>query len=292
MADPETVQAKVQADPLAQAIAEAREEMLARPDAPEATPAPGTGPEATKPPEPTGEVDWSDADARDAYLKEKFLPKDEHENRLKNQLRSLQDKLDLADQAERRQRHEAMLAELDRLAENEPEEFAERVRKDTAAASALAERAAAIPPTVMNTARMQMAMDQSRVLFTVVPELEAVAQEGGDRWREVVNPETGGVFGYLHRSALDEGRRVGVEDFKKSKEYKDALQAAEQRGVRNSLGEFAVGTPAPEGATPIGTETPAQKFSDPVKQAAHDAARELGRTVDMGRIGSVRSGAR
>lgn len=290
MAGPENHEAKVQteAEMKATAIAEARKQV-----APEPPPEPEAAPQDTgTPPAPTGEIDWTNAEARETYLKEKFLPKDEHEKRLKNQFQSYRDKLALAEEAERQKHRDAMLADLDRLADEDPEAFGKRVREDAAAAQALSERASTIPPHVMQGARVKLALDQARVLFGVLPDLEAVAAEGGDRWADVVNPDTGGVFGYIRRTSLDEGKRQGVEDFKKSKEYKDAIATAERRGAQNTMGEFAVGTPAPEGAAPVGTEPPVQKFDDPVKQAAAEAARALGRTVDLSKIRAVRAGVR
>ena len=296
MADPEATSAPAQApvDLKAQAIAEARVELEARESpAPEAVDT-GTGDPATAAPtaDAPPEVDWSDAAARDAFLAEKYLPKEEHESRLKNQLQSLKGKLTLAEQAEAQKQREALLSELDTLSEDDPDAFVQRLKSDPAAARVLAERSEAVPPLVMQQAHMTLAQGMAKTLFDVVPELEAVAAEGGDAWASVTDPETGGVFGYLTRTSLEQGKAQGVEDFKKSKEYKDALAAAERRGAQNAVGDFTVGTPAPEDAERIATGVPVQKFTDPVRQAAAEAMRELGATIDLSKVRSARVGAR
>ena len=245
-----------------------------------------TTPEESEPTKTSDEIDWSDPEAREKHLKGRDAElKEAHERdaeeRLANQRRSLQGQLDLAGQARAREQRETLLTELDLLRTDDPEAYAERLNSDAAAAEAVRDRNATISPAVMEQAAIKVATDQSVMLFREIPELEAIAAEGSDEWRKVVDPETGGIFGHIKRTAFAEGTRTGADEYKNSKEHREAIEAAEKRGAHDALGESGMASPPPaEDGTPAsgGGE---RKFDNPAQQAAADAARELGRGSDI-----------
>lgn len=299
---PETTPVQVQANPLQEAMAEARAEIESR--APQSPPDIGTGTDsavesAPSPDQqaPTPEVDWTNPEAREAYLNEKYISTEEHERRKENQLRSLKGELDLARQAREQQKRDSLLAELDELAEVDPTAYVERINRNPEEAALIVERASRISPDLLQRASVNVATGLAERLFAVRPELEALAGEGGEKWLEVVNPETGGPFGYVQRTAFSEGEQAGIEKFKQSAEYKNAIAEAERRGAHDAFGGLTVETPSPETASAF-TPNSRPKFDNDLQEAAWEASQELQRTtgrrpnVDLRKVGSARSGMR
>jgi len=301
---PETAPVQVQANPLQEAMAEARAEMETR--SPQSPPDAGTGNEPVAAEAPQTEdkqhaaspdVDWSDPEAREAYLAERYISTEEHEKRKQNQLQSLKGELALAKQAREQQKREETLAELDDLAERDPRAYAERINKNPDEAALIVERASRISPDILERASVNVATGLAQRLFSVRPELEALAGEGGEKWLEVVNPETGGPFGYIQRTAFSEGESAGIEKFKKSAEYKTAIAEAERRGAHDAFGGLTVETPDPETASAF-TPNSRPKFDNDLQEAAWEASQDLQRTqgrkpnIDLRKVGSARSGVR
>lgn len=230
------------------------------------------------------DIDWSDPEAREKHLKSHDAELNEAherdaEERLANQRRSLQGQLDLAGQARAREQRETLLTELDLLRTDDPEAYAERLNSDVEAAGAVRDRNATISPAVMEQAAIKVATDQSVMLFREIPELEAVAAEGSDAWRKVVDPETGGIFGHIKRTAFTEGKQTGADEYKNSKEHREAIEAAEKRGAHDALGESGMASPPPAEDGVPASSGGERKFDNSAQQAAADAARELGREV-------------
>lgn len=254
-----------------QAIDAARAEMEARPEAP----VEGTAPETEATPEP--EVTPAEQAAEDR------VSRDEVERLLARQRASMKAELEQARSINERT---ALLQELDDLMESDPDGWTERVNKDPKAAAAIAERANMVAPEVIARARTEVVMDQARMLFEAVPEIAAIAEEQGEEWAKATNPQTGGIFAYLHNRGIELGKQQGVEDFKKSAEFKKAIEEAERRGAHNAFGGIETPPPSEEGGV---VSMPERKFSDPRQAAVAEAARQLGRRVDPGVISKRRS---
>lgn len=293
MPDPEAPTGQVQApaDIRTEAIAEARQIVESRSDPPpEAAPVVGTGTEGAETPaaDTPVEVDWTNAEARETHLKEKYVSVEEHEKRKKDQLRSLQDKITLGEQAEIQRRRESLLSELDELSERDPDAYIARINKNPHEAQALVERASQISPVVMQQASVSVATGLAKSLFAVRPELEALAESGDESWAAVVNQETGGPFGYIQRTAFDEGQKAGVDSFKQSKEFKDAIAEAERRGAHGAIGTYEVSTPSADDAQPVAAGA-RRKFDNPVQEAAYEASVALKRNgLDYSKLGTRR----
>ena len=272
-----------------QAIADAREEMpdMAKPEAaPQATiegtdeePA-GEAPEGDEPREETtaeetpAEIDWGNPEQRDAELDR--LKADTRE-RLDNQKRSLTGEFAKTQEGlEARvagQEVATLLRELDRLREEDPEAYADRLNTDPRAATAIASRAVEPNQEVLARAAQRVVATQTVDLFATRPELEAMAQENGEAWQAAVSGE-GRVFGYINRTAIAEGEKAGVEKFKQSSDYKTAIQEAEERGKNAALADLGMSGPPPsDSGTPSGA--PASTFDNPRQAAAEEARREL-----------------
>lgn len=255
-----------------QAIDATRAEFEARPEAT----ADGTAPAPDSPePEVTPEPEQPTADER--------LSREEVDRLLARQRASMRNELE---QARALTEQANLLKELDQLAEEDQDAWQQRVNSDPRAAAAIAERANQVDPTVIARARTDVVMDQARMLFEAVPEIAAIAEEAGDEWAKATNPQTGGIFGYLHRTALEQGKQQGVEDFKKSQEFKKAIEEAERRGAHNALGGIEPPPPSEEGGV---VSIPTRKFDDPRQAAMAEAARQLGRRVDPTMISKRRS---
>lgn len=290
MPEPEASGEEVQAptDPFEQAMSEARSEIAARASVvePEAEAPSGTGaseaetpetPEAGTEPE-APEVDWNDPEAREAFLRDRYVTKDDVEERLRNQKRSLQGELDLARQAREREKQAeetaALLKELDDLREDDPRAFADRLERDPRAAKAIHDRATAIDPEVFRNASIAAATGLAEKLFEVRPELRPLAEANDERWSEVVNPETGGVFGWLQRTALEEGKAQGVTEFRKSKEFRDLIAEERRDAAHEALGNYGIEATPGEDVAGGAVQKPDFK-GDLFAQAAWEAEQEL-----------------
>lgn len=182
-----------------------------------------------------------------------------------------------------------LLKELDALMEEDPDAWTRRVNEDPNAAAAIADRASAVAPDVIVRARTEVVMDQARMMLEARPDLAAVFEEQGEEWQKAVNPQTGGVFGYIHRTALDQGKTQGVEDYKKSADFKKAIEDAERRGAHNALGGIESPPPSEEGGM---VTTAERKYDDPRKEAIRLANKTFGRQVaDPAGVGTKRRGA-
>jgi len=285
MPEPEApvVETPVQGN-VGQAMTMAREQLAARSaeqppvDAPE-TGATGTG--AAETPK-TDEVDWSNEDARQAYIAERYLAKEDHDRRMRDQKKNLQQEINAARAARQK---EERFAELDSLRQSDPVAYAERLESDPEAASLVLERASQIQPQVLQHATTSLAMGLAEKLFEVRPDLRPVFEDGGD-WQKVTDPATGGIFGYVDRTAREDERVKAVESFKKSKEYKAAIEEARRLGAQDALPGYHVDSPAAETAsTPSGETTP--KFQNNAQKAAWLASRQMGsRGLDLSKVGS------
>jgi len=268
----------------------AREELSISPEASRDEPEGAVSPPEQEQAAP--EVDWSDATRREEYLKERYLPKGEHEARLKNQLSSLKGELELGRQAKVAEARDVLLTELDTLSREDPEGYAERLSKDSRAARAIADRTSQISPELLQQARILVSTDQARMLFAVRPEMEAMATDGGEDWSKAMNPETGGIFGHIQSTALEAGKTQGVEAYKKSPEFKRLIEEAERRGAHNALGEME---PIPSSNDGGVVPSADRKYDNPRQAAVAAAARSLrsaGRpvpAVDMALIGGRRA---
>ena len=257
-----------------QAIDATRAEFEARPEATVEGTAPA--PDSPEPIEGTPEPAPTPAE-------EERLSRQEVDRLLARQKASMRQELE---QARALTEQANLLKELDQLAEEDPDAWQQRVNSDPRAAAAIAERANTVDPTVIARARTDVVMDQARMLFDAVPEIAAIAEEQGDEWAQATNPQTGGIFGYLHRRALEQGKQQGIEDFKKSSEYRKAIEEAERRGAHNAFGGIEPPPPSEEGEV---VAIPTRKFDDPRQAAVAEAARQLGRRVDPSTISKRRS---
>lgn len=246
-----------------QAILLATEEFAQRPEA-DATEGTAQAPE----PETTAEDTPPEPEPVDDRIS-----RDELQRQLERQKASFKAELLAAQQVQERQ---SLLQQLDQLREEDPEAFASKLNEDPMAAAALAERASMIAPEVISRAKTEVVMDQARMLFEAIPEMQAIAEAQGEEWQKATNPETGGIFAYIKNMAHEQGKQQGVEDFKKSSEFKKALEEAERRGAHNALGGIGSPPPQEEGGV-VGAPEP--KFSDPMKQAVALANRQFGRQI-------------
>lgn len=259
---------------------------------------PSTESQATAPPESTEGTPsepqetknwWEDEESRSAYLTQQQAEYEKKaRERLDNQKRSL-----LAEtQAERaRVRHLALVEDLDRLRESDPEAFAERVNSDPEAADALARRRAAVAPELMQQARASVVQHQATMLFKARPDIEQFIQEQPDEWNRVTTDmEAGGIFGYIDRTAREEGAKQAIEDFRKSKEFRQLITDAEQRGAQDALGLSPGAPPSFDGSSP--PNRPATHYEDPAQQAVAEAARAMaasGRRSPISDINAIRA---
>lgn len=289
MADdaPEAAGTEVQppSDPRQAAIAEATVELgRGFGEVPEASPADGTAasPEATEETgdgEPAAETpaavepDWSDPTVRESELKKAT------EAALKRQLATFKGQLQ---QSEAQQKREALLAELDELEQNDPEGWAERIKRDAEALEAVKSRVEQVTPALLAVAQQKAVEHQVPMMYAARPEMAEFTQE---QWDEVTARE-GGVFAYIaERSAQD-----AVDKFKKSPEFKTEIEKAEKRGARNATGELGSPPPSDDAKPP---STPAVTYDDPKQAAVAEAMRALGRTdIDPSQVGRRRAGAR
>ncbi len=291
---PEATTDKVQApeNPKTAALAAAREEhpdvVLPGETAPEADPVDGTGEEASpaaekQTEEAPPEVDWSDEASRDAELTRREEQAElKTQERLSNQLSSLQGELSMAEQGRAEETRNALLKELDALAESDPEKLIQRLRDEPESAQAMAQRSAQVSPVIMQQARQMVAVGQAKQLFGVRPDLEEAASiPGSETWREAITGD-GGIFGYVDRTAREEGGTEAVEKFKNSKEYTDAIAGAERRAAHDVIGDTS-GPPPSEDGKPASAD-PTVTYDDPAQQAVAEAARELGKSVDVSKI--------
>lgn len=279
MADaPEAPTEQVQlpaSNPRSEAIALATAEME-RPEATVEGTAPASEPES--PPEVTP-PDPAPVDER--------LPKDEVDRLLARQRASMKAELDQARAFTERQN---LLAELDALEEEDPDGWTKRVKEDPMAAAAVAERANSVAPQVIARAKTEVVMDQARMLLEARPDIAQLIEQEPEQWQEANNPQTGGIFGYIHRTAMEQGKTEGVESFRKSAEFKKLIEDAERRGAHNALGGIDSPPPSEEGQV-VGT--PERKFTNPRQAAVAEAARTFraaGRpiSIDPSAVGTRR----
>lgn len=259
-----------------QAITAARTEMDARPEAAVEGTAPASEPES--PPEVTEAADTPEPEAPE------HLSREEVNRLLQRQKQSMKAELDQARNLTERQN---LLQELDVLKQEDPDAYARRLDDDAAAAAAIAERSASVAPEVISRAKTEVVMDQARMLFEALPELQEIAEQQGEEWGKATNPQTGGIFGYIHRRAMEQGKTEGIESFRKSAEFKKLIEDAERKGAHNALGGIDSPPPQEEGGV---VSSPKRKFDDPRKQAVAMANEAFGRQlVDPTGVGSRRS---
>lgn len=233
-----------------------------------------TEPTEESAPEPEGETPTPEG----------YLTKAEVDRLLARQKQSFKQEIE---QARSINETQALLAELDELRETDPDAYAERLDKDARAAQAIASRSSAVAPELLTRAKIELATEQAALLGSVRPDIMTLAEDpGSEAWQDAFNPEKGGVFGYIQRTALAEGEKQGVENFKKSPEFKKLLEEAERRGAHNALGGIETPPPQEDGGVPAAQE---RKYDDPRQAAVAAANRAMGRMmVDPSRVGRKR----
>lgn len=262
MADaPEATTEQVQlpvSNPRAEAIALAQAEIDTAPEAPVEGTAPAPDPDPT-PVEDASPPETPETDDR--------ITREEADRLLARQKASFNQELAQARAAAAKT---ALLQELDTLREEDPDAWAERVDKDPAASVALAERSSMLQPELIARARVEVTTDQARMLLDARPDLVQLIENDQEAWLKANNPETGGIFGHIHRTALEQGKTEGIEAYKKSPDYKKAIEEAERRGAHNALGGIDSPPPQEEGDV-VGT--PVRHFDNPRQEAVAAAKR-------------------
>lgn len=285
MADaPEAPAEQVQlpaSNPRAEAIAAAQADLDAGPEAPV---------EGTAPASDSESLTVEDTPAPEPEPTDDRITREEADRLLARQKASFNSEL----QAARSQQEKAnLLAHLDALRESDPDEWATVVDKNPSASAALAERASMLQPELIARARVEVTTDQARMLLEARPDLVDLIENDQAAWMAANNPETGGIFGHIHRTAMEQGKSEGIEAFKKSPDYKKAIEEAERRGAHNALGGIESPPPQEEGDV-VGA--PVRHFDNPRQEAvamAKRAFQSAGRpvSIDPSAVGTRRRSA-
>lgn len=252
--------------------------------APDATKPASAAAPAAKPDAASDEPDWTNPESRQAYLDRIKADHDaDVERRLSDQKRTFKNDLDLATATKRRTE---LLAELATLRRTNPDAYAERISTDREAIAAIAAQMDEIPEEAQHRFIVQAMSTYADQAFQVDPTLQDLASKpDSDEWRAASDPETGGLFGYIQRQALERGKLEGVEAFKKSKEYTDAIEAARRGGAHDVAGTTTPNGPSIDDTTG-GAGEGAADYGDDLGRAAVAAAQSgrRGPVLDMSRI--------
>ena len=241
---------------------------------------------AARPDAKTDEPDWTDPEARAAHLAK--LQSDHEadvERRLRDQRANYKNDLDLANATKKRTE---LLTELDTLRRMNPDAYAERISTDREAIDAVRAQMDSIPEEAQHRFIVQAMSTYAQQAFEVEPALQDLATKpDSPEWQNAADAKTGGLFGYIQRAALERGKVEGVEAFKKSKEYTDALTAARRDAAHDVAGTTTSNGPPIDDSTGGAGEGAANYGDDLAKAAVASALSTLGRRgtgLDMSRI--------
>ena len=231
-------------------------------------------------------IDWSDAEARQAFVSELLDTQQtemasQTERRLSDQRTNLT--TGIREQSERTKERETLLGELDELAESDPAAYTEKLNGDPVAAGAILDRAAANNQNPLTVARGQIALEQARRLMIDVPwihERMTALDEAGELQARL-DPSAGGMLKFLAEEAAERG----VTEYKASATFQTDIEAAARRAVHDAVPGAGGGSPPPsDGATPAGRVKTEVDTGDILKDAVAKAAAEHGVEVDLDQV--------